>query len=75
MNHDLLAAAQRRATRTTPFGGPWWIYALCIGGANIARQLLLPDDVDTWIQVTTFAATVLVVGALVAGFFRWRRTT
>lgn len=64
--HERFTAVRSRAARPTPLGGPWWAYVLVIGAANLARQLLLPDDVDLWVQVTTFVVTVVVVGAGVA---------
>jgi hypothetical protein len=70
-DHTALHEALRRhAARPTRTGGPWWVYVVCIGGANLVRQLLLPDDVETWVQVSTFALTVIVVGGAVAAAAR-----
>ena len=63
--------AQRALARRTPWNAPWWIYVVAIGAANIARQLLLPDDVSTAVQIATFVATVLGVGLLVTLVYRW----
>jgi hypothetical protein len=56
--------------RRTPWGAPWWIYAVGIGAANVARQLILPDDVSTAVQIVTFALMVVTVGAIVTVGFR-----
>ena len=58
--------ARRWAHREVPLGGPWWAYAVAIGSANVARQLVMPSDVDSWIQISTFIALVVVMSALVA---------
>jgi hypothetical protein len=66
-----------RARRRTPWGAPWWVYAVAIGAANIARQVVMPDDVSTGVQVGTFVALVVGVAVLVTlvhiGLARWRR--
>ncbi|WP_369227948.1 hypothetical protein AB5J52_47525 [Streptomyces sp. R39] len=41
---------------------PWWIYAVAIGGLNIARQVLFPPSrVGTAVTVGLFF-TVLAIG-------------
>lgn len=70
-SEEIVAAARARASRPTPLGGPWWAYALAIGLANGARQLLFPD-MATWLQVTTFVLTVTLATAVVA--LTWRLT-
>lgn len=58
------ARAERYVGRRTPWNAPWWIYVVAIGAVNVARQLLLPD-LSTPVQIATFVATVVVVGAVV----------
>lgn len=55
----------RYLRRRTPWDAPWILYVIAIGAANIARQVLLPDDVSTAAQIATFAAMVVGVGLLV----------
>ena len=45
-------------------GTPWWAYALALGPANVARQLVVPD-VAPWLDIASFVVMVAVVGGLV----------
>lgn len=53
------------ASRTTPWGPPWWIYVVAIAAANVIRQLVMPHDVSTAQQVGTFVAMVVGVATVV----------
>jgi hypothetical protein len=53
------------ASRTTPWGAPWWVYAVAIAAANVVRQLVMPDDVSTVQQVGTFVGMVVGVATVV----------
>ncbi|WP_406470293.1 hypothetical protein [Streptomyces sp. NBC_01615] len=45
---------------------PWWIYAVAIGGINIARQVLFPpSQVGTAVTVGLFFAVVAISIAVV----------
>jgi hypothetical protein len=61
---------KRYAQRDTPvLGGPWWVYVVAIGTANIARQVFLPD-LSSAVQIATFLVTIVTVGGAVALAFR-----
>ena len=56
---------RRYLARRLPWGIPWWAYALALGPANVARQLLVPDGVAPWLDIASFVVMVAVVGGFV----------
>jgi hypothetical protein len=56
---------RRYLARRLPWGTPWWAYAVALGPANVARQLLVPDDVAPWLDIASFVVMVAVVGGFV----------
>jgi hypothetical protein len=51
--------------RRLPWGTPWWPYAVALGVANVARQLVKPDDLSTAADATIFVLMVVAVVAVV----------
>ena len=49
---------------------PWWIYAVVIVPANLAKEQLLPGDAAWWLR-GALTATIVVVGiAVVTALYR-----
>jgi hypothetical protein len=61
----LRTVVQAYADRQTPWGPPWWTYAVAIGAANLIRQLVMRGDVSTVAQVATFVGMVVTVATVV----------
>lgn len=54
--------------RRTPWGPPWWVYAVALGAANLVRQALLwGSDPGTAVDVASFLAMVAIVFGTVTG--------
>ena len=49
---------------------PWWTYVLVIVPANVAKEQLLPDEIDWWARGAATAAIVVVGIALVTALYR-----
>ena len=65
--------------RRSPWGPPWWIYGAAFGAANVIRQgaiIVTPSEVPQSIRVASWAATALLVIAVINGVavLRGRRT-
>jgi|SoiMethySBSTD1v2_1073268.scaffolds.fasta_scaffold731562_2 hypothetical protein len=56
---------RRYLARRLPWGTPWWAYALALAPANVVRQLAVPDDVATGLDIASFVVMVVVIGGLV----------
>ncbi len=57
-------------SRRSPWGPPWWIYAVAFGAANLVRQVVVvvtPSDIPQSIRVASWIATAVVVVAVVNG--------
>lgn len=69
-------ATIRRTVRTyldrrTPWGPPWWVYAVALGAANLLRQAFLwRTDAGTTVSLVTFVAMAAVVVGAVTGVHR-----
>ena len=53
---------------------PWWVYAIVIVAANLARTVyLVPDGMALWLQILIGVASILLVAALVTVIYRAAR--
>ncbi len=49
---------------------PWWVYALVVVPANLAKEQLLPDDSAWWLRAVLTAAVLAAGIALVTAVHR-----
>jgi hypothetical protein len=54
---------------------PWWVYVIAIVITNqIRTQLLMPDDLATWLEVVIGVGSMALVATLVTVAYRATRT-
>ena len=54
---------------------PWWVYVIAIVITNqIRTQLLIPDDLATWLEVVIGVGSMALVATLVTVAYRATRT-
>ena len=54
---------------------PWWVYVIAIVITNQLRtQLLMPDDLATWLEVVIGVGSMALVATLVTVAYRATRT-
>ena len=54
---------------------PWWVYVIAIVITNQLRtQLLMPDDLATWLKVVIGVGSMALVATLVTVAYRATRT-
>jgi hypothetical protein len=54
---------------------PWWVYVIAIVVTNQLRtQLLVPDELATWLQVVIGLGSIALVAVLVTAVYRATRS-
>jgi hypothetical protein len=54
---------------------PWWVYVIAIVVTNQLRtQLLMPDDLATWLEIVIGVGSIALVATLVTAAYRATRT-
>jgi uncharacterized membrane protein YhdT len=65
------AQEQQRQARWAP----WWVYVIAIVVTNQLRtQLLMPDDLPTWLELVIGVGSIALVATLVTAAYRATRT-
>ena len=72
-HHDTMSSGLRQLlqaymSRRSPWGPPWWIYAVAFGAANLVRQVVIvviPPDIPQSIRVASWIATAVAVVAVI----------
>jgi hypothetical protein len=55
---------------------PWWVYVIAIVVTNQLRtQLLMPDDLATWLELVIGVGSIALVATLVTVAYRATRTS
>jgi hypothetical protein len=70
MNNRIRRLLHAYVTRRSPWGPPWWIYGVSYGAVNLVRQAVIiasPSEIPQSIRVLSWAATALLVIAVVNG--------
>ena len=68
MSATIRRTARAYLDRRTPWGPPWWVYAVALGAANLVRQAVLwRTDAGAAVGFAAFVAMVLVVFGAVTG--------
>ena len=68
MSATVRRTARAYLDRRTPWGPPWWVYAVALGAANLVRQAVLwRTDAGAAVGFAAFVAMVLVVFGAVTG--------
>jgi len=68
MSSIIRRTARTYLDRRTPWGPPWWVYAVALGAANLVRQAVLwRTDAGSAVGLAAFVVMVLVVFGAVTG--------
>ena len=68
MSSTIRRTARAYLDRRTPWGPPWWVYAVTLGAANLVRQAVLwRTDAGSTVGLAAFVVMVLVVFGAVTG--------
>ncbi len=68
MSSIIRRTARTYLDRRTPWGPPWWVYAVTLGAANLVRQAVLwRTDAGSTVGLAAFVVMVLVVFGAVTG--------